>query len=107
MKILDKIYSKFEGFQCKGICQDYCGAVLFNEEEAARNGISAGFHTDKALKCDFLTGMGTCEIYENRPFLCRAFGAIDTPLLKCPHGCAPVLTEQEGSALCNQYRGLP
>lgn len=27
-----------------------------------------------------------CEIYENRPILCRMFGASEEDLLKCPHG---------------------
>jgi Fe-S-cluster containining protein len=30
---------------------------------------------------------GTCRVYEVRPAICRIFGAVDTPLMECPHHC--------------------
>lgn len=38
--------------------------------------------------CPFLTPDG-CEVYLDRPAICRLFGAVDSPFLQCPVGaCA-------------------
>lgn len=100
---LKEIYQKFEGFQCLGKCKDSCGPVVISTEEEA---IIGPMEWDDSLTCNHLSTLGTCSIYENRPFLCRAFGAIDTPLLKCPFGCKPILTAAEGRELtAKHFRG--
>lgn len=38
------------------------------------------------LSCPHL-GEGGCEVYEERPLICRLFGT--TPMLLCPHGRHP------------------
>lgn len=89
-------------FACKPGCHACCGLVAFSPEEwasvaqeAARRGIKAidcGDHTipepKVGLSCPFLESDG-CGIYENRPALCRLFGAVDHPLMQCPEGCGP------------------
>jgi Fe-S-cluster containining protein len=59
---------------------------------------------EKILICPYAVD-GRCEIYEKRPLLCRMFGAVDDPLLTCPHGCGPVnkLTKQEGREITAEY----
>ena len=31
--------------------------------------------------------LGRCSVYDQRPLICRAFGAAEG--LRCPHGCCP------------------
>jgi hypothetical protein len=38
------------------------------------------------LNCPYL-GKNGCEVYEERPLICRLFGT--TPKLACPHGKRP------------------
>lgn len=40
------------------------------------------------LTCDKLID-GKCSIYEDRPFICRVFGAVKSERMRCPHGCKP------------------
>lgn len=50
-----------------------------------RRGITPPEFT-KDMTCDKLK-KGRCSIYENRPYVCRAFGATKT--MRCPFGCVP------------------
>jgi Fe-S-cluster containining protein len=45
---------------------------------------------------------GGCAVYEDRPTICRLWGA--TKSMPCPHGCTPAdaLTEEESHALLRQ-----
>lgn len=40
------------------------------------------------FKCPFVSA-GGCGIYEDRPMVCRLFGAVESDLMTCPHGCGP------------------
>lgn len=56
----------------------------------------------KTMNCPYLTKEKLCGIYENRPLLCRLWGLVDEPRMRCPHGCKPsprYLTSEEGHAL--------
>lgn len=73
-------------FRCKANCSDCCGPIPFSKYEwkkvkDKREGIS--------IKCPYVNDNNRCDIYENRPVLCRAFGAVDAAYLTCPHGCGP------------------
>ena len=51
--------------------------------------------TSLPVVCPSLRG-GACQIYPDRPLLCRAWGQVDDPLMRCPHGCADhLLTHRE------------
>ena len=41
------------------------------------------------LSCVFLNTLGNCTAYSIRPLVCRCWGVVDHPLLRCPHGCVP------------------
>lgn len=47
-------------------------------------------------KCCF-SSLDGCMIYENRPLVCRLFGASEQPRMRCPHGAKAdnPLTSQE------------
>ena len=40
--------------------------------------------------CVFLDPLlGSCMAYKIRPAVCRIWGCMDTPLMRCPYGCVP------------------
>lgn len=45
---------------------------------------------------------GSCAVYEDRPTICRLWGATES--MPCPHGCTPAgaLTQEESYALLRQ-----
>lgn len=89
-------------FDCKLGCHDCCGLVPFSdaEKQAAMKRrpleqwerFSAESWVPKAaldtFRCPFLTATG-CGIYDDRPMVCRLFGAVDHPMMTCPKGCGP------------------
>ncbi len=93
---------KIPSFACKEDCHGCCGLVPFNTKE--RDAIAkvrpmelwepfvdGAWVPTAALatfSCPFLTKDG-CGIYEIRPIVCRLFGAVDHPMMKCPEGCGP------------------
>ena len=88
-------------FACKPGCHACCGLVPFTTPERDRvaqlrpmerwEAFGDAWVTVSALatmRCPFLAGDG-CGIYAHRPAVCRLFGAVDHPLMTCPHGCGP------------------
>ena len=55
-------------------------------------------------KCAFATSTG-CEVYNDRPLMCRMFGTVDTPPMTCMHGCKPKrrITERKGAEMTERY----
>lgn len=87
---------------CKTGCNDCCGIVPFSKKEKEKVQVRADmqgvswepFHEaflpskgEDTLTCVFWRD--GCSIYEDRPMICKLFGAVDTPRLTCPHGCGP------------------
>jgi Fe-S-cluster containining protein len=129
--LLKSIYDRISasGFQCQGKCQDYCGPVPFSnlEWQAVPNNSKHrryspmeayeklrkrerdhhdGKPANRDLDCDFLGAMGQCTIYENRPFICRLFGATPHKLMQCGYGCKATLTKQQQQELENDFNRL-
>lgn len=98
---LAAIYAKIPKFICKPGCTDCCGPVPFSKTEWS---VIKDKRTATCLDCPYSAG-GSCAIYENRPFLCRIFGASEEPRLRCPHGCKPVfpLSIEETKKLTAEY----
>jgi len=68
-----------------------CGPVTASSEELARLPVKSEAEHDAALaeyNCVHL-GPNGCEVYDQRPLICRLFGT--TPRLPCPHGRGPEL----------------
>ena len=77
-------------FECEPGCHDCCGPVTASSEEMARLPVksdSAHAAALAALSCPHLGDTG-CQVYEQRPLICRLFGT--TPRLACPNGKRPV-----------------
>jgi hypothetical protein len=97
---LDSFYSQIPSFKCKPGCTDCCGPVPFSKEEWNRVADKR-----KATSIDCPYANQGCDIYANRPLICRMFGAGDHPLLACPHGCGPEkkLSASECKKMIHQY----
>lgn len=77
------LYKKIPSFKCMLGCTDCYGPVPFSEWEWSR---IKDKRQAKGLKCPYASRQG-CEIYEQRPFVCRLYGAIE--ILRCPYGRGP------------------
>jgi Fe-S-cluster containining protein len=93
---------KTPSFECKPGCHGCCGIVPFSTSE--KNKVAALRPLEQwepfmnsswvpasalmTMTCPFL-GKDGCSIYEDRPMVCRLFGAVDHPNMKCPMGCGP------------------
>lgn len=91
---------RIPAFACVPGCHDCCGPVLASTVEMARLPRKNQQEQEAALAvlgCPHL-GPDGCQVYEERPLICRLFGT--TPRLACPNGkrpevmIAPVIEER-------------
>lgn len=103
MSQLDLLYGQVPTISaCTGECARSCGPVAFGDAEAKRiltrmRGLPEP-RTDGM--CSMLNTFGRCDIYADRPMLCRLWGA--TVKMPCVFGCepdSPILSESEGRDL--------
>ncbi|MBK1717369.1 YkgJ family cysteine cluster protein [Thiocystis violacea] len=76
-------------FACEPGCHDCCGPVTASNEEMARlPDLGEARHAEALAdwNCPYL-GANGCEVYAERPLICRLFGT--TPNLACPRGKGP------------------
>lgn len=81
--------NRIPSFECIQGCHDCCGPVTTSTEEMARLPVKSEEEHDIALanlSCPHL-GENGCEVYAERPLICRLFGT--TPKLACPNGRRP------------------
>jgi len=87
---IDQLRRRIPSFVCVVGCHDCCGPVTTSSEEMARLPVRTDAEHDAALanlSCPHLGAHG-CEVYAERPLICRLFGT--TPSLLCPNGARPV-----------------
>jgi uncharacterized protein len=116
-RALEKLYAEIPTFECITGCHSCCGPVTGSREELRRapkinnpayavqlvlDGEEIWNHN--CLTCPYVTDAG-CGIYEDRPMLCRLFGASDEPRMRCPHGRKPEkpLTVEQTQRLFDRY----
>lgn len=76
-------------FECEPGCHDCCGPVTASSEEMIVLPVKTDAEHAAALaefNCPHLGDKG-CEVYAERPLICRLFGT--TPRLACPRGRRP------------------
>lgn len=106
---LADVYARIPPVACKGLCEDSCGPIAMSVEEDARLqelGVRIPSMVDKVgvvegggdYYCPALAD-GRCSVYEDRPTICRLWGATES--MPCPHGCTPpdALTQQQSHEL--------
>lgn len=99
-KLLEKLYGAVPAFKCVEGCTDCCGPVFTTKTEAEKLGIEVGTLTNKPgeAKCRF-AGESGCSVHNDRPLMCRIFGATDIDELVCPHGRKPGKTLKKGQTI--------
>lgn len=94
---IDALRQRIPSFKCIVGCHDCCGPVTASSEEVARLPTRTDAEHEAALaelNCVYL-GKHGCEVYHERPLICRLFGT--TPRLACPNGMRPVYMIDEKS----------
>src|SRR4051812_43985679 len=97
---LHQIYRRIPAIKCKGLCYGSC-TVLGMTKGEADNMTRAGGKPPTVREdgsCVYLENK-RCSIYNERPGICRVWGA--APKLACPFGCPPVetFTEHDSEAV--------
>lgn len=80
---------RIPSFECQPGCHDCCGPVTTSSEEMAMLPVKSDAEHESALadlSCPHL-GIQGCQVYAERPLICRLFGT--TPRLACPNGKRP------------------
>lgn len=88
-RTIDQLRRQIPRFDCVPGCHDCCGPVTASSEEMARLPVKSIAAHDAALaelNCVHLGPRG-CEVYDQRPLICRLFGT--TKSLACPRGRGP------------------
>jgi Fe-S-cluster containining protein len=92
---LERIYRAVPTVACRGLCAEYCGPIDMSDEERRRiadRGVTIPpvDHAFQAIidgtpnACPALVD-GRCSVYEDRPLICRLWGAVES--MPCEHGC--------------------
>lgn len=92
---IDKLRREIPNFSCVPGCHDCCGPVTASSEEMSRLPVKSAAEHEAALaewNCVHL-GPNGCEVYDQRPLICRLFGT--TPSLPCPRGRGPETPTEE------------
>lgn len=87
---IEELRRRIPSFTCIVGCHDCCGPVTASSEEVAKLPVKREAEHQAALaelNCVHLGEHG-CEVYSERPLICRLFGT--TPKLLCPNGQRPV-----------------
>jgi hypothetical protein len=106
---LTDIYARIPAVSCKGLCIESCGPIAMSRYEDRRlqelgvtipsmvDGV-ASIQSGEDYQCPALQA-GRCSVYEDRPTICRLWGA--TTSMPCPHGCTPenALSQDDSFAL--------
>ncbi|MGH9095390.1 MAG: YkgJ family cysteine cluster protein [Acidimicrobiales bacterium] len=102
---LADVYARIPEVPCKGLCQESCGPIAMSQDEDRRlrelrvtipsmaEGVAA-IDRGEEYWCPALRD-GRCTVYDDRPTICRLWGA--TRSMPCPHGCTPndALSQEE------------
>ena len=104
---LQNIYKQIPKFKCVPGCTDCCGIVPFIELEWSPIADKRTMDVEKTHTCPYAKS-GKCDIYDQRPLMCRLFGASEDITLQCPKGCKPKkrLTVMRTKELLWEYRQL-
>lgn len=103
---LVRLRARIPEMQCVEGCSACCGPIPFSRAEwAAVPDKTKG--QSKCGDCPFVADKerGGCGIHSDRPILCRLFGTIDTPQMRCPKGARPdkFLTDKQGEEITEEY----
>lgn len=93
---LERIYRSIPTVACQGLCTQSCGPIDMSPEERRRiaaqgvtippaaEALHAIISGEQTGDCPALAD-GRCSVYNDRPLICRLWGAVES--MPCPHGC--------------------
>lgn len=107
---MEALYARIPHIDCKKLCRACCGPIMqagtMTQLEFDRLSAYPEQPADPKdfMACSLLTHDGLCSVYDARPMICRLWGVVDDPMMRCPHGCEPVrwLTNEESRALLRE-----
>ncbi len=109
---VEAIYARVPRMRnCNRRCRASCGPIDMFRVEFRRIAEALGFeppaHTPSG-DCPMLDATGSCKVYEIRPLICRLWGAVDTPGMRCAFGCEPErwLSKAEADGLLREMAKL-
>lgn len=95
-QIIKRLRQQIPVVQCIPGCHDCCNdIILFADWEWSQ--IKEKRIAD-SLTCPYLSKCG-CEIYHQRPIICRLYGTSLRPILKCKYDCKPIFPLSEEKEL--------
>lgn len=106
---LERLYREIPTFDCIEGCTDCCGPVPASASEMKKAPLLIGAieraNATGCTDCAYERTTGGCAIYDNRPFMCRLFGATSDFRLTCPHGRGPKkpIPPARAAALTDEY----
>ncbi len=86
---LHRLYNLIPKVECKGLCTNECTTLgMFRAEFVQLTRVTGkepklDMETER---CNYLEA-GRCTAYDDRPYVCRAWGAVED--LECYYGCKP------------------
>jgi Fe-S-cluster containining protein len=94
------IYAAVPRINCKGKCQASCGPISAAPDEVehfekatgkpfpdAEAMLKGALKAGSSLDCPYLNPVGHCEVYADRPLICRLWGVAEG--MPCKWGCKP------------------
>jgi len=89
--VILKLRAEIPDVQCKKGCSDCCGPIFFSKWEWEQIEDKRRPDINNMLECPYVNhdNNDRCDIYENRPIICRLFGTTTSGGMKCFHGCRP------------------
>lgn len=92
---IDLIYIQVPKIDCKGKCSASCGPITAYDNEVDLFEKRTGKDFPDALEmlesgnltCPHLNLLGRCDVYQNRPLICRLWGVAEG--MPCVFGCTP------------------
>jgi Fe-S-cluster containining protein len=79
---LEELYATIPKVICRRQCAECCSAVIWTKAEWERIPEAKRKNTT-TIRCPYVTEFMDCEVYEQRPLMCRLFGVIER--MRCPY----------------------
>ena len=102
--IIKKLRQVIPKMKCKISCSECCGPIIFSkwEWEQVKDQKKA-----ETFDCPYASPVG-CEIYKDRPIICRLFACVNYNGLLCPYGYGPEqkLPDYKGRQIMRIYHKM-
>ena len=109
VQALETLYAALPRITCQRQCQEACGPVLMSRVEWLR--VLRHPRGRKTMQADLTCPMlrdGGCAVYQIRPLICRLYGLMEDPRMRCPFGCVPErwVSDDEARAWLEEAQGI-